>query len=137
LVRRGADTSRVRLAALALVALALTAAAPASTSTSKLPALPKGWPRTMQIGLMDSPDGAARLRRSARFGFRYQYLAGGANTGQGWSTWNPDGSFVTRYVAESRRAGIVPVFSYYMLLQSSPGGGDELHADLSNLRNLA
>jgi hypothetical protein len=125
----------VRLAALALVALALTASAPASTT--KLPPLPKRWPKTMQIGLMDPPGGAAKLRRSARFGFRYQYLAGGVNTGSGWSTWNPDGSFVTRYVAESRPAGVVPVFSYYMLLQSKPGGGDELHADLSNLRNAA
>ena len=86
---------------------------------------------------MDEPGGAAALQRSARFGFRYQYLAGGVNTGSGWATWNPDGSFVTRYLAESRRAGIVPVFSYYMLLQSKPGGGDELHADLANLRNAA
>jgi hypothetical protein len=123
----------VRLAALAAAALALTAAAPASTT--RLPPLPKRWPRTLQIGLADEPGGAAALRRSTRLGFRYQYLAGGANTGSGWATWNPDGSFVTRYVAESRRAGIVPVFSYYMLLQSKPGGGDELHADLSNLRN--
>ena len=79
--------------------------------------------------------GRAAAERPLRL--RYQYLAGGVNTGSGWATWNPDGSFVTRYVAESRRAGIVPVFSYYMLLQSKPGGGDELHADLSNLRNAA
>jgi hypothetical protein len=125
----------VRFAALALAAFALTASAPASVA--KLPALPKHWPKTLQLGLADEPGGAAALRRSARFGFRYQYLAGGVNTGSGWATWNTDGSFVTRYVAESRRAGIVPVFSYYMLLQSKPGGGDELHADLSNLRNAA
>ena len=28
----------------------------------------------------------------------------------------------------------MPVFTYYMLLQSKPGGGDEAHADLANLR---
>ena len=73
--------------------------------------------------------------RPAPFGFRYQYLAGGVNTGQGWSTWNPNGSFVTRYDQESWRSGEIPVFSYYQLLQSKPGGGDEAQADLANLRN--
>src|SRR6202040_1740727 len=55
--------------------------------------------------------------------FRYQYLAGGANTGAGWSSWNPGGSFVTRYDAESWANGEIPVFSYYQLLQSKPAGG--------------
>ena len=89
----------------------------------------------MQIGLTDAPGGAHALRASAAFGFRYQYLAGGANTGSGWSTWNPDGTFVTRYIAESRAAHVIPVFTYYQLLQSKPGGGDEAHADLANLQN--
>jgi hypothetical protein len=125
----------VRALAVAAAVLALGASAPAAAT--KLPALPKGWPRMLQIGLTDAPGGAAALRRSAPFGFRYQYLAGGANTGSGWSTWNPDGTFVTRYVAESRKAHVIPVFSYYMLLQSKPAGGDELHADLANLRNAS
>jgi len=69
--------------------------------------------------------------------FRYQYLAGGVNTGQGWATWNPGGTFLDRYVSESAKAGMVPVFSYYMIRQSLPGrdDGDEPHAVLSNLRN--
>jgi hypothetical protein len=115
------------------IALALLPAAPAAGAS--LPALPHGWPHTLQIGLTDSPGGAHALRASAQFGFRYQYLAGGANTGSGWSTWNPDGSFVTRYIAESRAAHITPVFTYYQLLQSKPGGGGEAQADLANLRN--
>jgi hypothetical protein len=84
---------------------------------------------------MDSPGGAAALRREAHFGFRYQYLAGGVNTGQGWSTWNPGGTFVTRYIHESAAHGITPVFSYYMVRQSLPGKnvGDELRADVGNL----
>jgi hypothetical protein len=73
----------------------------------------------------------------APFGFRYQYLAGGVNTGQGWSTWNPGGSFVTRYDEESWAAGEIPVFSYYMLLQSKPAGGDEKTVDLAHLRDPA
>jgi hypothetical protein len=70
-------------------------------------------------------------------GFRYQYLAAGVNTGQGWATWNPGGTFVDRYVSESRAARIVPVFTYYMIRQSLPGrdDGDEARAVLSNLRN--
>ncbi len=91
----------------------------------------------MQLGLTDAPGGAAALRRSAPFRFRYEYLAGDVNTGEGWATWNENGSFVTRYVTESRRAGQIPVFTYYMLLQSKPGGGDEGQADLANLRNAA
>src|SRR5436305_3236970 len=122
---------RVRLVA-ALLALALAPAAGA-----KLPPLPHGWPSALQLGVTDSPGGAAALRRSAPFGFRYQYLAGGVNTGSGWSTWNPDGTFASMYVRDSWAHGIVPVLTYYMLLQSKPGGGDEAHADLSNLRNAA
>ncbi len=104
-------------------------AAPAAA----LPPLPHGWPQTLQIGLADSPGGATALRRSAPFGFRYQYLAGGVNTGQGWSTWNPDGTFASMYVQDSWAHHVVPVLTYYMLLQSNPKGGSESDADLSHL----
>ena len=53
---------------------------------------------TLGIGLTDGPGGAKALRKSAQFTYRYQYLAGGVNTGDGWPTWNPNGSFVTRSV---------------------------------------
>ena len=117
-----------------VLVVALVLAGGASSSTG-LPPLPPRWPRTLQLGLSDAPGGAAALRRAAPFGFRYQYLAGGVNTGQGWSTWNPSGSFVTRYDAESWASGEIPVFSYYMLLQSTPAGGDEAQVDLSHLRD--
>src|SRR5437762_3484045 len=42
---------------------------------SSLPPLPAGWPSTLQLGLSDSPGGAAGLKQRAPFGFRYQYLA--------------------------------------------------------------
>jgi hypothetical protein len=117
-----------------VAALACVGGAGASSS---LPPLPARWPRTLQLGVADDPGGAAALRRVAPFGFRYQYLAGGVNTGQGWSTWNPGGSFVTRYDEESWAAGEIPVFSYYMLLQSKPAGGDEKTVDLAHLRDPA
>ena len=90
----------------------------------------------------DRPDRRARRRRalqaSAPFGFRYQYLAGGVNTGSGWATWNPDGSFVTRYVPESWAARDDPGLH---LLPAAPveagRTGGEAHADLANLDNAA
>jgi hypothetical protein len=108
----------------------------ARSGTTGLPALPRSWPRTLQIGLSDSPGGAAALRRAAPFGFRYQYLAGGVNTGQGWSTWNPDGTFASMYVQDSWAHHAIPVLTYYMLLQSNPRGGDEAQTDLAHLRNV-
>jgi hypothetical protein len=117
---------------LATLAVFLVFAAPAA---AKLPSLPHGWPKTMQIGLSDAPGGAAALRASAPFGFRYQYLAGGVNTGQGWSTWNPDGTFASMYVQDSWSHGTIPVLTYYMLLQSNPKGGDEAQVDLAHLRD--
>jgi hypothetical protein len=116
-----------------LVAVAALAFAP--SALAKLPSLPHGWPKTLQIGLTDPPGGAAALRRHAPFGFRYQYLAGGVNTGNGWSTWNPNGTFASMYVQESWAHRVVPVLSYYMLLQSSPQAGDEAQTDLAHLRD--
>lgn len=117
------------LAAVLLVGLAL--AAPASAA-SRLPPLPANWPRTLQIGMSEAPG-----EHVAGLGFRYQYLAGGVNTGAGWATWNPNGTFASMYVQDSWAHGELPVLTYYMLLQSKPGGGDEAHADLSNLRNVS
>lgn len=107
----------------------------AAPAAAKLPPLPHGWPKTLQVGLTDAPGGAAALRTSAPFGFRYQYLAGGVNTGQGWATWNPDGSFASMYVQDSWSHNTTPVLTYYMLLQSSPHGSDEAQTDLAHLRD--
>jgi hypothetical protein len=92
-----------------------------SLSQAALPPLPRDWPTSLQLGLSDSPGGGASLRSSVPLGFRYQYLAGGVNTRSGWSTWEPDASFVKNYMTESEANGMVSVFTYYMLYQSSPG----------------
>ena len=133
--RESADNERMRTLArlAAAVAAVATIAAPAGAAPG-LPQFRPRWPTTLQLGMADSPGGAAALHRKAPLGFRYQYLAGGANTGQGWATWNPDGSFVTLYDRESWAAGEIPVFSYYQLLQSKPDvSGGELEADLAHL----
>ncbi len=99
--------------------------------------LPTGWPARLELGMADGPGGAAAMKNTAPFGFRYQYLAGGANTGSGWATWNTNGDFAKFYIQDSMANGIIPVFTYYMLLQSLPGGGSESNADFTNLNNTA
>jgi hypothetical protein len=124
--------------ALALGMAVATLLVPGSAAAPSGIHVPTGWPSKLEIGVTDSPGDAAKLAARAPVGFRYQYLSAGANTGHGWATWNPGGSFVSMYVGESIKAHLVPVFSYYQLLQSSPAaGGDELHKDLSNLDNAA
>jgi hypothetical protein len=61
------------------------------------------------------------------------------NTGDGWRTWNENGTFVDRYIGETEKNHLTAVFSYYMIRQSLPGSGDgdEPHAVLANLRNPA
>jgi hypothetical protein len=121
----------------ALVAAGLLTVPAGSARAATLPSLPGAWPSTrLELGLADAPGGAAALSASADFQFRYQYLAGGANTGDGWATWNTDGQFVSWYIQDSADHGMTPVFPYYMLLQSSPSSGaDEKARDLSNLAN--
>jgi hypothetical protein len=89
-----------------------------------MPPRPAGWPDTLQLGLFSGPNEAAQMRATTSFGFRYQYLAGGVNTGNGWATWSPDGGFVTEYIRDSDQNGMTPVFTYYMLTQSAPGRGN-------------
>jgi hypothetical protein len=122
----------------AAVVLALGASQATDAMSPQLPPLPARWPTTLQLGLADDPGDAAALHRKVALGFRYQYLAGGVNTGSGWATWNPAGSFVTRYDAESWKAGMIPVYSYYQLLQSKPAvSGGEAAVDLAHLDNAA
>ena len=141
---RHRTTSAVRsglLLCLALVLALLAApflavATPPAAAQTALPPLPAGWPTTLQLGMSDSPGGAAALKATAPFGFRYQYLSAGVNTGNGWATWNTDGNFVTYYIQDSVAHGITPVFTYYMIYQSLPGGGTESQAVTTNLRNV-
>jgi hypothetical protein len=125
---------RIVLMLLLLSAMCLPAGAGAQV---RVP-IPGAWPHHLALGAADSPGDAQSLRAHARVDMRYQYLAGGVNTGHGWASWNPDGSFVSMYVRESFAAYMMPVFTYYQLLQSAPSvGSSEQARDLSNLRNPA
>jgi len=100
--------------------------------------IPLGWPHHVVLGVADPPGDAHALAAHARIDARYQYLSGGVNTGHGWATWNPGGTFASMYVHESIAAHMIPVLTYYQLLQSLPAAGSsELQKDLSNLRNPA
>jgi hypothetical protein len=79
-----------------------------------------------------------RSKNGAAFDYRYQYLAGGVNTGNGWETWNsPAGQFATYYIQESANNKYIPALVYYEIRQSH-GSCDscaENQVDLSNLAN--
>lgn len=96
---------------------------------------------TLAVGLASQPGSAAHVK-AAHATWRYQYLTGGVGTGNGWSGWNPGGTFVSRYVKESRAHGLLPVLTYYQLLPSrgggaGAGGGGEAERDLANLKDKA
>ena len=108
-----------------------------ATAAAAQAPLPTGWPARIELGMADSPGGAGAMKATAPFLFRYQYLSGGANTGGGWATWNTNGDFAKFYIQDSVANGMIPVFTYYQLLQSQPGGGGEYDAVFTNLNNTA
>ncbi|HLF78925.1 MAG TPA: hypothetical protein VJB57_15710, partial [Dehalococcoidia bacterium] len=78
------------------------------------------------------------MKADAPYGFRYQYLAGGVNTGSGWANWNPGGNFVTYYIQDSAANSITPVFTYYMMYQSNPGvSSGEANGVFNNMQNTS
>lgn len=115
------------------------ATAAGDVSAAALPPLPAAWPSTkLELGQADGPGGAAGMAAVAPFEFRYQYLAGGVNTGNGWANWNAGGHFVTYYIQDSIAHGITPGFTYYMMYQSSPGNGQsEYEGIYTNLNNTS
>jgi hypothetical protein len=115
------------------IVLSLAFAAPIQAQAP----LPAGWPNRLELGMGDGPGGAAAMKATAPFAFRYQYLAGGANTKNGWATWNAEGDFARFYIQDSIANGLIPVFTYYMLLQSLPGGGSESDAVFTNLNTTS
>jgi hypothetical protein len=130
------------IAVVVAVAIFVWRPKPTLAQVTEMPPIPPGWPSTLELGVGNGPDAAAALRAAAPIGIRYQYLAGGVNTGSGWATWNPDGSFVTNYLRESTQQHMLPVFTYYMITQSKPGQGsgpsepEALRANISNIETM-
>jgi hypothetical protein len=98
-------------------------------------------PRQFGIGLAAHPDetGLYGWMRDAGvpFHYAYQYLAAGVNTGEGWQTWNDEGRFPVSYAEGAAERGAIPVFPYYMLLQSTGpcDGCGEAEQDLAHLND--
>jgi hypothetical protein len=117
-----------------------TRAATATSSPTAL-MLPAGMPTHFAFGLMNGPGDTPlmndmRTHNGAAWDFRYQYLAGGVNTGHGWETWNtPAGQFATFYLQDSGNNGYIPAFVYYEMLQSNGSCNtcSEPQRDLVNL----
>ncbi|MFN0093451.1 MAG: hypothetical protein ACKVVT_01565 [Dehalococcoidia bacterium] len=125
---------------LALILLAMAATAACSGREPDAPppaapeiALPAGLPHHLGLGMADRPGGSAVMRATAPFDYRYQYLAGGV--WESWEAWEPGGRFVEAYIAESKDAGLVPVFTYYNLVQSLPDNRPERDRALGSLRS--
>ncbi|HEY0807503.1 MAG TPA: hypothetical protein VGD84_20725, partial [Pseudonocardiaceae bacterium] len=127
--------------ALWLVAAPGAAAQGAGPSTHRVMASASALPQTqLHFGVTSSPADLSWMTSSGvPWRYRYQYLAGGVNTGAGWETWNsPSGAFASLYMTASSGAGYIPVFSYYELLQSTPStGANESDRDYNNLNNTA
>jgi hypothetical protein len=102
--------------------------------------LPAGIPTRFSFGVESGLHGTAdlndmRTRNGTAWDARYQYLAAGVNTGNGWQTWEQPGQFATLYMQESQQSNYLPTFVYYMLLQSNgpDGDGSEKGKDLAHL----
>jgi hypothetical protein len=143
---------RHRLAARGALARAVTGlgallalAAPGGPAAAQGGTVPGGLRSHFMFGLAAHPtdgqvgavfDNITWLKNSGTpWDACYQYLAGGVNTGSGWATWNSGGYFATKYMEEADAAGYIPVFTYYQLLQSNPGSGDESERNFANLNN--
>ena len=88
-------------------------------------AVPAGLSPKFQLGIANF-DLAWPNASGVPFGLRSQYLSGGVNTGTGWTTWNnPPGEFALLYMNASDGKGMIPVFDYYQLRESSPNVGSE------------
>jgi hypothetical protein len=122
----------VTLAALAALLLACGGGDGAGESTFSEPGpitvdLPAGLPGHLGLGLMNNPQQLDWMTGSGiPWDYRNQYLAGGVNTGEGWTGWgDPAGIFVDQYLLQSSQNGYIPVFTYYQVVQSAPDPGSE------------
>ena len=141
---RGSRPERTR-AVVAAVALLLAgmSAVPADARPLDPTTPPPGLPAHLGVGLAAHPDSSGIYGwmpdRGIPWDYAYQYLAGGVNTGYGWSTWNENARFPLWYAQGATAASYIPVFPYYMLLQSKGpcDGCGEAEQDLAHLNSPA
>ena len=112
---------------------------PSSTPLPSMPAIPAGIPQHFGLGLMNNPQQLDWMTSSGiPWDYRYQYLTGGVNTGDGWSTWGyPAGSFLDDYLQGSAENGYISVLTYYQVVPSAPDpGGEDVLAKLRDASTM-
>lgn len=87
-------------------------------------------PQHFAFGLGNGPSELEWLVESGSgWEYRYQYLSGDVVTGENWIKWQwdqlPPGQFVLDYTRASAEIGVIPIFSYYMIVGSHPNPGSE------------
>jgi hypothetical protein len=90
-------------------------------------AVPAGLPHHLSFGVLNDPGTASfldaqRSQNGTAYAFRYQYLTGGVNTGNGWEQWIKPGylgEYAVSYMQESAAHGYIPAFSYYEMCLSN------------------
>jgi hypothetical protein len=95
------------------------AGSPAQAAPNVLPPIPAGMPTYFNFGLFNSD--VSGMPSNIPWDFRYEYLAGGVNTGNGWANWNtPPGQYATYFIQDARSRNMIPAFMYYQIIQSAP-----------------
>src|SRR4030088_1954562 len=122
---------------LLLTLVLLLSAVPAQVAAQ--PAPRGGLPNHFAFGVSAGQGDRWPTDTGVPWDYRFQYLAGGVNTGNGWENWNANGTFALYYAVESAQRGTIPMFPYYELLQSSGTCGNcgENQKDISNLNNVS
>lgn len=99
--------------------------APPYPQSTPVGTVPASLPNEFLIGLGNF-NADWMLNSGSKWQARYQYLVGGVNTADNWTTWNaPKGQFATNYLNANAGSGVVPVFTYYQILHSNPRPYDE------------
>src|SRR2546429_2920532 len=111
-------TRIVGVAVVLQLALALAGATQAAAGTA---GLPMTW---LELGIgSDATQLGAMRAMGVPWKYRYQYLAGGANTSSSWLHWQdasaPAGQFAADYMASSGGARYIPFFPYLRPLPSA------------------
>jgi hypothetical protein len=121
----------------------LALAPPGRAEAQSQPHLPAGLPNHFGFGLSAHPDNSGIYGwlpdSGVSWDYAYQYLAGGVNTGHGWETWSPNGTFALAYAQGAASHGYIPMFPYYEMLQSDGpcGSCPENQKDLTHLNSTA
>jgi hypothetical protein len=89
--------------------LVLAAVTPGALQAQTVTA-PAGLPTHFGFGLAGGLGDTWMPESGIPWTYRFQYLAGGVNTGQGWETWSANGTFPLNYARESDQYGYIPMF---------------------------